>query len=472
VPALGGILLVAAFWWTRPLIGRVGALVAAILVMLSPLFVLHARAATEYALGPLLSLIIVVTVFAYLRNPRTVVAFPLIVSVALALLTDAQSVLTVAAVVLFVAVEATFFRGRELRGAWRSFRSSPAQWISALLVLAAGLQLGITRFGTEIGAGMPGLRLLGDMFDMPRDSRPADYFPAILVAYDWPVLLAGTAGFLLLAVRLVRRRGLVAFDRFLLLWTLIAAVALGLATRREAGQLLILLLPLVLLSGTLAQEVATRFEWAAVSRWWPFAAALAIVLALAALLMTQWSSDNASSGERVLLAATPLICLIILAVAAVQSRAGALAAAACAVSFFSLAFMTHSSLAVAFGDGSEYAVDARLTPRVEQLKTTLDRLSVERNSDIVMDAALVDGLGWTLRDSRVAFGGDPTDASVVLARPGAPPTLAELPDQWLITEGWYPEDVLSPRKMWRWMIYREPFGPAQFFDVRIYVRTI
>ena len=42
----------------------------------------------------------------------------------------------------------------------------------------------------------------------------------------------------------------------------------------------------------------------------------------------------------------------------------------------------------------------------------------------------------------------------------------------VVAEGWYPDDVLAPRRMWCWLLYRKPFGPVEFTEVRIYVRTI
>ena len=473
VPALAGLALVAALWWIRPYTGRTGALAAAILVTFSPLFVLHARTTTAYGIGPLISVIIVISLFSYLRNPGIAVGFPLIVSLAIALLTDAPAVLAVLAVVVFLLLEATVFGNRDLAAAGRAFRSSPVQWISALLVLAACVQLGVTHFGTSLEAGLPGLQLVGDMFDSAGDSRGPEYHLTLLFGYDWPLLLAGLAGFSLLAIRFVRRRPLLAFERFLLVWTLTATFALALVTRGEAGQSLVLLLPLALLAGRLAQEVTATLDWGVVSRWWPAAAGLTAIVALAALLMTEWASGNASTGERVVLAATPVACLIVLAIAYFRSRAAAAAIVVPVATVVAMAFLTHSSLAVAFGDGTEFAVDARLTPRAEQLRRTLDRLSADRNTEVVLDVGLIDELGWTLRDSRVVSGGEADAASILVTRPdAAPPGFAGLEDVWRVAEGWYPDDVLAPRRMWRWLLYREPFGPVEFTEVRIYVRTI
>lgn len=471
IPAVSGLGLVAAMWLTRSHIGRTGALVAAALIAFSPLFVLHSRTATAYGVGPLLSVIIAVSLIEYLRSPRTTAAFPLIVSLALAPLADASAVLAFVASLVFLALEAALFRDRDLVNAWKVFRSSPVQWLSALLVFAAAIQLGITRFGTSLDAGLPGIQLLTDMFEMPRDSLPAEYSLALLLGYDWPLLAAGAAGFALTALRLARRRSLDAFDRFLLIWTLIAAAALALATQREAGQLLILLTPLALLAGRLADELATRFDWNLARRWWPGAAAPAAIVALAALLMTEWSSGNASKGERALLASAVPACVVWVAAAHLRWRAAPAVALPVAI-VVAAAFLTHSSLAVAFGDGAEFAVDARLTPRAEQLKNTLDRLSAERDSEVVLDADLIDELAWTLRDSRVIFGGEPTAASILVTRPDAAPSFAGLSDIWRVAEGWYPDEVLAPRRMWRWLLYREPFGSLELVELRIYVRTI
>ena len=472
IPALAGLSLIAALWWMRPYIGRTGALVAAILVAFSPLFVFHSRMTTEYGIGPLISVIIVVSLFSYLRNPRIAAAFPLIVALALALLADAPAVLAVLAVLVFVLLETMVFRNRDLAVAGRAFRSSPLQWVSALLVVAACVQLGVTRFGTSLDAGLPGLELLGDMFDSPRESQAAEFHLALLLGYDWPLFLAGAAGFAVLAIRFVRRRSLTAFERFLLLWALTGAFALALGTPGEAGQLLVLLLPLAVLAGRAAQEVTGVLDWDVARRWWPAAAGLAAVVAIAALLMTEWSSGNASTGERAILAATPLTCPVLLAVATIRSRA-ATAMVLPAGIIVAAAFLAHSSLAVAFGDGTEFAVDARLTPRAVELRRTLDRLSAERNTEVVLDADLIDELGWTLRNSRAVFSGDAATASILVSRPNAAPAgFAGLQDVWRVTEGWYPDDVLAPRRMWRWLLYREPFGPIDFVDVRIYVRTI
>jgi len=138
-----------------------------------------------------------------------------------------------------------------------------------------------------------------------------------------------------------------------------------------------------------------------------------------------------------------------------------------------VAFLVHSSLAVAFAGGTEFAVDARLQARAERLGETLDALAAERGGTIVVDGELFNELGWTLRDSPVVFGGPLEGASAVVTRPDAAPSgFVGLDEVWRVAERWYPDEVLAPRRMWRWLLYREPYGDLDAVDVRIYVRTI
>jgi uncharacterized protein (TIGR03663 family) len=475
LPALAGVAMIGLLWLARPYAGRVGTLLAAGLLAFSPMLVIYSRSGTEFSLGTLVAGLIMISLFAYLQNPRSGLAFPLIFGLALAPLTDAVAMLAALAALVFLAVEAVFSSNSDVRHAWQTFRRSPLQWVTALLIVAAALQFGITRFGTSLeGLDLPGLRLFWEMFDMPRDSRPPEYHFALLLAYDWPLLLGGTAGFAFVAVKFLRqRRKTTAFERFLLLWTLAAAFALALTTRREAGQLLMLLLPLGLLAGRLAEEIAARADWAATCRWWPAGAAVAAAAAAAAVLMTKWSSGNADTTERLTFLAAVVIGVALVALVAMRARAGAMPAVAVVVALAATVFVAHSSLAVAFSGGTEFAVDLRLTPRADQLRETVDKLARERGGTIVVDSDLSDELGWTLRDSPVVFGGPTNRASAVVSRPNANPAgFVAREEVWRVAEGWYPDEVLAPRRMWRWLLYREPYSDVNALDVRIFVRTI
>lgn len=476
VPAIAGVALVGVLWFARPWAGRAGAVAAGALVAASPLFVIHSRSAGEFSLGSLVGAAIMVSLFGYLRSPRLALAFPLIVALALAPLTDAPAVLAALTALVFLAMEVSLFSNREVRRAWQSFRLSPMQWVIALLVVAAALQLGVTHFGTSLErVELPGLRLFGDMFDLPRDARAGEYFFALLLGYDWPLVLAGGAGFAFCVIKLARgpRTAVTAVERLLLVWTIAAVVTLALIARRESGQLLMLLLPLALLAGRLVEEIAAGVDWTAAGRWWPSAATAVALAAAAAVLMTEWSAGRADAMERSLLIALPVACIALIAVLSMISRAGAAAAVAGVVTVAAVAFAAHSSSAAAFAGGTEFAVDMRTEGRNEQLRETLDRLAAERNGTVVVDQELIDELGWTLRDSPAVFGGPIEGAAAVVSRPDAnPPGFAGREEVWRVAEGWYPDEVLAPRRMWRWLLHRRPYEGVEVVEVRIYVRTI
>jgi hypothetical protein len=191
------------------------------------------------------------------------------------------------------------------------------------------------------------------------------------------------------------------------------------------------------------------------------------------VLFTEWSARDLENWQSALLLGAAIGSVVLTAIAFIQAPGPAVAIVAGIVAVIGTAFMLHSSLAVAFTDGTEFAVDARLQRRAEGLRDTVNALAAERNGTVVVQADLRDELGWTLRDSPVEFGGAIERAPAVLARAEAPPLgFAGLEEVWRVSEGWNPDDLPAPRRMWRWMLHREPYGDVDAVDMRIYVRTI
>jgi hypothetical protein len=136
-------------------------------------------------------------------------------------------------------------------------------------------------------------------------------------------------------------------------------------------------------------------------------------------------------------------------------------------------FSAHSALAVAFQEGDELANDAVLLETQVQFRQTLDTLAGERAGIVVIDDGLRDDLAWTLRDSPYLYGNSLEDATIFVGPAGeAPPGFTRVGGEWLITESWYPDEVLKPRSMWKWLLYRDAFGPLETTSVQIYVPTI
>jgi hypothetical protein len=413
--------------------------------------------------------------FAYLREPRPGPLFLLALGAGLSVLTDPVSVTTALAIGTFLAIEAGVCGSDMVQRAWRSFRSSRLQTGSVALVALAALQLGLTRFGTSLeDSGLPGLRLWSAMFDTPRDSQAPEYYLALLVAYEWPLLAAGIAG--LAAVVLDWRRnspGPPPFQRFLVVWTCAGALVLALATRRDAGQALLVLLPLSLLAGVALEKAARAAQWGLLSRWWPLPAGALLLWAYAAMLMTRWSAGNSGPVERfgMVMAAGGGLFLLAAPLAHFGRRGLAMPLVAAAVA--GVLFAGHSAMAVAAGGGAEFARGDAVTQRALYLGETLARLKEERGGTLVVEAGLRDALGWTLRDSGARFGGGVEGASIVVGLAGPPPSgFAALGGPWRVAEGWYPEALLRPRGMWRWLVFREPYGSMRAIEVSIFVPAV
>jgi hypothetical protein len=344
------------------------------------------------------------------------------------------------------------------------------------IIAAATIQLGLTHFGTTTDRlGLPGLTLWSDLFETPRDSRAPEYHMALLLGYEWLVLLAGVTGLAVLATR-IRRWGLQSLtplERLLLVWIALSTTIVAFTTQREAGQLLIILLPLALLGGVLAERVLRTLDWSAASRRWAIPAAALLFVAGAALITTEWAADNASIFERMLLGVFATIALaLVIAPIFARTRDGAIALVSVVV-ILGVTFATHSALAVAFEGGAEFAQDEVLLPRQEPFVETLAALAEERGGPVIVDASLRDKLGWTLRDTTYTFGGSLDEASIFVGLAGeAPDGFRAVADEWLIADGWYPQEIRNPLRMWDWMMFRTPYGDTSSTTVQIFVPTI
>jgi hypothetical protein len=461
VPAAAGAATVAALWLCGRVVGRAGALVAAALLAFSPLALLLSRSALPFAAGGLLSVLMVAALFSYLREPRPTMAFLLAMTMGLALSTDAVATTALLAVVAFLVLDPVLAGDGEVARARAAFRHSPSHWLSALLVTAAALELGLTHFGTSVDkSGLAGLSQWADIFALPRDSREAEYQLAVLLAYDWPLLLAGGLAFGFFAARLRGGfRALSSTQRLILLWTVIATVTVALATQREAGQLLVLIVPLALLAGLAADELLADLDWAVLRRWWPAVAAVVASAAYASLLAADWSQGGIGEAQRIYLVLAAGAGPVILATSfSMLGRDAAVVALAVAV-VAAGAFLLHTDLTLTRRDErSEFAVDARTSGRIDRFHDTVAEIAGQRTGEMVVDPALEEPLAWYLRDLPVAFGQPDAETSAVVVLAGETlPGFEATGGTWLLAEGWYPTD-LDPLKLWRWLVLREQYG--------------
>lgn len=474
--AVGGSLLVAVLWFARPFTGKSGALIGAALIALSPLFVLSSRSAEPFAIGATVTVLAAFSLLAYLRDPGPVPLFSFALFAGLATLTDAVAVSGVLALAMFVGAEGLLTRNSEIKNAWQSFRRSPLQWAIVVIIAAAVIQLGLTHFGTTTDKlGLPGLTLWSEMFETPRDSRAPEFLMALLLGYDWPVLLAGVGGIAVLATRIrgLGLNSLTPLERLLLVWVALSATIIALTTQREAGQLLILLVPLALLGGVLGERLLRTFDWSTGMRRWPIPALALLFTACAALITTEWAAGNASVFQRVLIGVFAALAVTLVAAPILaRTRDGAIALVT-VVAILGVTFTSHSALAVAFEGGSEFARDKTLLESREPFIDTLAVLAEDRDGPVIIEASLRDELEWALRDTPYVFGGSLDEASIFVGLASeAPDGFVTVAGEWLIAEEWSPQEILKPLNMWDWMLFRKPYGDMTTIAVQIYVLTI
>jgi hypothetical protein len=473
VPAVAGSAMVGAVWFSGRALGRAGALAAGALLALSPLALLLSRAAVPFVLGGFLAVVMTASLFSYLREPRALTAFLFAVAFGLAPSTDAVATTAAIAVVSFLFLEPILSEDSAVARAWGVFRRSPSHWLSVALVLAAALELGLTHFGTSVDRlGLAGLTQWSEMFALPRDSRGPEYQISLLLGYDWPILLAGGLGAMVLVRRLIRRGAgaLTPLQRFVLLWAALATLVVALATQREAGQLLILLLPLALLGGLLAEELFQALDWSVLRRWWPAVAVMLALLAGAALITTEWADAGVSRAER--------FALVLALVGAATVLVGAYSLLArnvavigvTVVGIIALAFLAHTGLSITGDDdAAEIAVDIRTTERIGEFHETVGGLVATRPGPILVDPSLGQPLAWYLRDLPVTFAGPSEEASaVVVAADEEVEGFTPLGEEWRLGQGWYPADIELLR-LWRWLVYRESYGNLDIVDAQILV---
>jgi uncharacterized protein (TIGR03663 family) len=477
LPALAGSALVALLW---PLSRYVGgaALAAAGLLAFSPLLVHLSRSGLPYSVGAFLSFAMVLSLFAYLQTQRPLYFFALILSLGLALGSDPVSTSTALIVIAFLIYEIGWRRSQGLLAAAEPIRRSPALAVSGLLFFLGALELGVTRFGTSVDRlSLPGLRQWVDMFALPRDGLPWHFHPGMLMSYEAPLLLLGGAAYLWLLSRWIISRGrdVSLFQRFLFFWASGAAIIIAITTRREAGQLVVLLLPLALLAGSWLERIATDAEPASLSRAAPY---LAPVLALAgyiALVFTQWAraGEVGSTGERIgvifALAAAIALIWIVWNTLGRQAAASSLALALVLLAIPAI----HGSTSAMYGRGSESLADDRIEPRVFQLQERLATIEAETPGPIAVHESFLPALGWYLRDvNGVVFVPSPAgDAVAIVTPPGeSAPSGYRRQEAWPISEGWLPHSV-DPLDWWRWLVYRESWGDLSSREANLLVRV-
>jgi uncharacterized protein (TIGR03663 family) len=478
-PALLGCLAVALCW---PLARhtRGAALVAAVLLAISPLLVHVSRSGLPYAAGAALSLGMVAALFAFLKTRSPVSVFSLAAAAGLALGSDAIATSTAILLLVFLVLEATIFRSPAVGEALAETRRNRALLLSALLIFVGALELGVTRFGTDVDRfSLPGLRLWTDMFDLPRDGLPWLFHPGVLISYEVPALILGAVGYLWVLYRWVRggTDSVPLFQRFLMVWASGAAIIIASVTRREAGQLVLLLLPLALLAGCWLESLVSELSLASLGRSLPLLTPVLFAVVYLVLVLTDWAHGGNVGGKggpadepaTLVLVAGGAIALLWLAWSLLGRQA--ITGYVLLGSLVSLVFLVHGATSVAYGRGSEFVADERLDRQVPRLEKQLAAMGGAQGT-VAADKSFLPALGWYLRDvpGLVFVASVPAEANAYLAVPGQPaPAGYRIDRRWPIAQGWVPHTI-DGLDWWRWLVYREPYGGLTSMEADLLVK--
>ena len=459
--ALCGIALVGAIWFLRPVLGRAPALLAALLLALSPACVAVARSLSPYSAGPLAAVAVTAAMFAFLDRPRPAPLAYLAFFLGLGFSSDATFLVFVLLVALFCLVEIYRRPDGDIRAGLNYLREHPASLRALALILIAGLLLATTRFGIAPDRlRSAALSSWSNAFNPTAGSLPWHYPILSLVAYEPLLLLAGAAETVALALRM--RRGVATlFERFLLYWTVGALIFVLIVPQREMGQIVLLLVPLALAAGVGLTRLLSRAD-----RHELQPALLPGLLALPILVYVFFTVEQSTQPAG--LQTNDVLALVLLLIGGVallslgavwSQRSGPSLLAACAL-VVGLAFAVHTLAGVGFRTGDEFLLGPVATPDARGLAEEIGPVSLTLPGPTSLSPSLAEPLRWYTRNElavRVEEANRSSGGVVQPAGDAAPPSFQTVVGSSEVARSWYPAGV-DVGGIVRWVLYRQAWG--------------
>jgi hypothetical protein len=409
-----------------------------VLAAVSPIFVVAARTSGGQSLGAALAILLVALTLRCVERPTTRRVAVIAALALFGLGTDALYLGLIVPFAGWLVARGAWAQDAAVLGAWSRVRRWRIWLPSAAPLCLAALLLTVSRFGFG--------------FELPQ-SPPWHYLFDVLVGYELPLLLLGTAGcWLALSGRLWQR---VPIAGLLVVWLAIGVLLDLLMQARQPSTLLLSALPLALLGGLALNHLVRSF----VEGTPELVDALFAVGLLAALAFCLISANLSMQ----------LALLGDVGRAGAISRAGVdgagTAVLTCAVlCVAALVFNLHGAGSVAFGTGDEYLTGQRTTRE----GVALARLLVKNGGGVstVTDDALLP-LAWYLRDT-VRSGGNAEIARLVPAGTKPPAGFAVSGNPAVVSVRWAPRSW-SAHGMVRWWVFREAWGPHDDVSVQLVV---
>jgi uncharacterized protein (TIGR03663 family) len=438
LPALAGMALALLPYWLRHRLGRGGALVASLLLALSPSALYFSRSLDGAILVATSGLALAVGLITYLDTRRP--GYLYLAAAALGLgLCAGPAIFTL--LLVFIGFGALLFLGERLLDRETGWSSLMVAWwaakdeaglfsrLAAVLLATLGLvAMTLVLHPGGIGDAADLLSAWARGFLPETGGNPAIYPSLLLLRYEPFVLLFGLIEMIRAAV--ASRRGSQAgaqmpgssfpHTAFLAFWALVAFVVVSLAGQRPAGNVLLVLVPLALLAG---QGVERAWGWLNRSALWPEAAivagaALGILVFLYLQVAAYGLADSAAtisfagmtiytSATYLLLAGIAMMLLVGLGIAAWAWRGTTLLAkgswltAVVVLGLFGFKSMWSLNFAHA-ADPRELMIAQTTAPDVRELVDQLELLSLNQSGDrytlpITVDEATGPVVAWYLR---------------------------------------------------------------------------
>lgn len=480
VAALSAVVLIGLPFLLRPILGRTGALMAALFLAISPTLLFFSRQdvpavlAATCALGVLAGL----TQFRRLGNRRALYLAAVFLGLGLASGPSFYMHAFLWGLFVIGAVAA-----RQKLSALKPWLE-PA-WLAQAGVIAAGtFFLASTALltnwaGLQAAVALPGA-WLHSLRPTP-SGYPWSYYVSRLVLYEPLAVLFGLAA----VAGLVRhRRPEVAFATVWFVAALLAYSTLG--ASRAPSNLVVIVLPLTLLAGgaagQLLDDVAEKAEWGVEGAYLGLASLVAV---FAVLNLHAYANSGTDRYLGLALVGLATLLVLLALVGYWSGLGGVIRAGGLAL----LLFLTLGTVRSAWNLSLERAdnpaeplMTAATSPDVRQIPVTIANVSNERLRDretieIAYHESLGAVIGWYVRDfdnARTLAGYDAPSLPPVIITPfsNEPPPLGEgyIGQRFHLRRTWaWPE--LRGRERARWLFYRDVTTGYTSSDVIVYVQV-
>jgi uncharacterized protein (TIGR03663 family) len=475
LPALVGAGLVALPYFARDILGRKGALLAALLLAFAPTWFYFSRTADGPILTTAASALVLLAIHRYWGSQRPQHLRLAVIALALGLAAGPGMYTPILAGALWVLLRHRAGEADQRHRVWRAVvtRANLLLGLGVFLLCATGLLLNLGGLGAAVELAGRWVRSLG-----PASSGlPWTAYPLTLVTYESLTLVLALVGSIW---GLARREAL---DGFLSLWVGLALLLGTLLGHREPLWLADALLPLLILAARGFQRLWDRLA--------PGAQPIDVLLILATLAFLALAflrlAAFAQTGQTPYLAQSRVVLGALILIWAFYGIWGQrdvalrVAVVALVVSAAVITVRATSALAYQTGrDPRERMVFQPSSVAIRDLEALVTKLSSEQTGDphtldITYDPDLDPLLGWYLRDypqaRPVAGSHRRPQATVLITRAleksAWPQGYAGQRFRWQEVRV---EQKLSLREQLRWLFYRYPVGEEKSAEVHVWVR--